>query len=213
MRGCNFRSTRPKSFQPARLRFSPAASIMSAMIKLQTFGEADIPRLIGWIPDARILLQWAAPQYKYPLDDIQLLATLEKTRGERPSHFMFAASHQMEGKVVGHVELMAVDYEKSLAGLGRVLIGKSEDRGKGYGTTMVTEALNYGFDTLELAEIRLGVFDFNCSAISCYQKLSFVQSEFRQNARQFENEFWNLLIMKLDKQSWIRQRKTFDAKP
>ncbi len=178
---------------------------MGAIIKLRRFEETDIPRLVGWIPDARFLLQWAGPQYKFPLDGAQLLATIEKTKGETPSHFMFAALQQMEGTVVGHIELTAVDYEKRTAGLGRVLIGQAECRGKGYGAAMVAEALNYGFNTLELTEVSLGVFDFNHPAIVCYQRLGFVQHEFRQNARQFENEFWNLLIMKLDRQTWLAQ--------
>ena len=175
------------------------------MIKLRKFEGADISRLIGWIPDARFLLQWAGPQYKYPLDAAQLLATIEKTRGERPSHYMFTAFHQMEGTVIGHIELMSVDYEKKIAVLGRVLIGQTESRGKGWGTAIVAEALNYGFNTLGLTEIKLVVFDFNQPAITCYKKLGFAEYEFRENARQFENERWNLMQMKLNKQTWAKQ--------
>ena len=36
------------------------------MIKLRKFEETDIARLIGWIPDARLLRQWAGHQYQYP---------------------------------------------------------------------------------------------------------------------------------------------------
>lgn len=118
---------------------------------------------------------------------------------------MFAACCQIAGTVVGHVELMSVDYEKKIAGLGRVLIGQIEYRGKGFGMAMVAEALNYSFNTLGLAEISLGVFDFNRAAISCYQKLGFAQCEFRPNARQFEGEKWNLMIMKLCRSTWLNQ--------
>ena len=92
------------------------------MIELRKFAPNDIPRLIKWIIDARFLLQWAGPLYKYPLDISQLMATFEKTRGENPPHFMFKAIHTQDQVIVGHVELMDVDYENRTAVLGRVLI-------------------------------------------------------------------------------------------
>ena len=179
------------------------------MITLRKFEEVDIPLLVGWIPNARFLLQWAGPQYMYPLDKFQLLSTIEKTKGEKPSHFMFSACHQTGGAYIGHIELMSVDYEKKTAMLGRVLIGQTDYRGKGWGTVMIAEALKFGFNTLGLTEINLGVFDFNQSAIACYKKLGFSEYEFRENARQFENERWNLMMMKLPKQIWAEQSNQF----
>lgn len=174
------------------------------MIKLRKFEEADIPRLIGWVPDARFLLQWSGPQYSYPLDREQLLDTLEKTQGDKPSHFMFVAVHQPSGTVVGHIELMAVDYGKGTTQLGRVLIGDPTERSKGWGTAMVIEALNYGFKTVGLNEIWLGVFNFNQSAIACYAKLGFVECEFLKNAREIDGEKWNLIKMKLDRETFCK---------
>ncbi len=170
---------------------------MTNMVKLRNFEEADIHHLIGRIPDERFLLQWAGHQYQYPLDRAQLLKSLERTRGGKPSHFMFTACRRLEGTVVGHIELMNIDYANESACLGRALICQAEDRGKGMGTAMVAEALNYGFNVLGLMEINIGVFDFNKPAIACYRKLGFTEYEFREHARQFENESWNLVMMKL----------------
>ena len=167
------------------------------MVKLRKFEEADIPCLIGGIPDQRFLQQWAGHQYQYPLDRAQLLKSLERTRGGKPSHFMFTACRRLERTVVGHIELMNIDYANESACLGRALICQPEDRGKGLGKAMVAEALNYGLNVLELMEINIGVFDFNKPAIACYKKLGFTEYEFREHARQFENESWNLVMMKL----------------
>ena len=167
------------------------------MVKLRKFEEADIPRLIGGIQDERFLQQWSGHQYQYPLDSTQLLKSLERTIGGKPSHFMFTAFRQDDGTAVGHIELMNIDYENESACLGRALICQAEDRGKGMGTAMVAEALNYGFNVLGLMEINIGVFDFNKPAIACYRKLGFTEYEFREHARQFENESWNLVMMKL----------------
>jgi RimJ/RimL family protein N-acetyltransferase len=175
-------------------------------IELRSFQEDDIPRLIGWVPDARFLLQWAGPFYQYPLDRAQLLATLERTKGEQRLHYMFAAVDPALSRVVGHIELMSIDYEKRIAMLGRVLIGEADGRGKGLGKAMTAQVLDYGFNQLGLREIQLGVFDFNRAAIRCYEKLGFSQYEFRKDARQFEGEFWSLIMMKLSKDVWLELR-------
>ncbi|MCP3926395.1 MAG: GNAT family N-acetyltransferase [Desulfobacterales bacterium] len=162
------------------------ASKRLAMIKLCKFESTDISKLLEWIPDARFLLQWAGPKYIFPLNRDQLMMELDGTKGHQPSHFMFKSIYTADKKTVGHIELMAVDYNKRTARLGRVLIGPNEMRSKGYGNQMIHDALKFGFEILNLNEIDLGVFDFNSSAIKCYQKIGFRKYEIRQNARKIQ---------------------------
>ncbi len=176
------------------------------MIELRAFEEADIPRLLGWIPDARFLLQWAGPQYKFPLDAPQLLNTLAATEGERPSCFMFKALRKVEGDVVGHIELTKVNYDTGTARLGRVLIGRPEWRSRGLGREMVESALSYAFNRLGFDMITLGVFDFNAQAIACYEALGFTEYERRPNARTFGKERWTLVMMELNRKVWAEKR-------
>lgn len=181
------------------------------MIKIEPFEAVDIPRLIGWIPDARFLLQWAGPQYSYPLDIAQVMATLKLTRDENPTHFMFKATHSKPAIVIGHAELMAINYEPQTAVLGRVLIGPPDEQGKGYGKQMIQAVLAFGFDTLKLDRITLGVFDFNTSAIKCYKELGFQQYDTQQRELISENETWTLIRMELAKASWRRQQSDINV--
>ena len=176
------------------------------MIELQRFDESDIPRLISWVPNERFLLQFAGPQYTFPLNFTQLQATLAKSKGDRPSHFMFKALLIPEKSVIGHIELMDVDYEMKATRLGRVLIGEAELRGKGYGSAMITAAIIFAFTELGLTDITLGVFDHNRFAIACYKKLGFREYRFRKNALQIGNEFWSLSMMRLDTKYWLLER-------
>ena len=43
------------------------------MIKLKVFTTEDISKLISWIPNKEFCLQWAGPQYSFPLDESQFL--------------------------------------------------------------------------------------------------------------------------------------------
>ena len=183
------------------------------MIELRAFEETDIPRLLGWVPDARFLLQWAGPQYKFPLDSSQLLQTLTTTRGDRPSCVMFKALRKVEGDVVGHIELMKINYDEGTAQLGRVLIGSPQRRGHGLGRAMVESAVSYAFHRLGLNMVTLKVFDFNAQAIACYRRLGFTEYERMPLARTFGEERWTLIMMKLDRTTWAENRRGEEPHP
>jgi len=178
------------------------------MIKLRAFEDVDCDRLISWIPDARFLLQFSGPRYTFPLTREQISKTIKKTEKTPPEHFMFKAVLLPEERVVGHIEFMDVDYDKLSAMLARVLIGDPDARGKGYGKQMVNAAVNYGFNNIGLNEIILGVFDFNHSAISCYEKTGFKAYEFRENSRRYQLEQWNSVMMKITRNDWVLSHQT-----
>ncbi len=176
------------------------------MLRLETFSENDLSLLISAISDARFLLQWAGPKYKYPLDDTQLKDTLAKTNGEQPFFKVFKTVKTGGSETIGHIQLMDIDYNNSNCMLGRVLIFP-QYRGKGFGKAMIKCAVEYAFKELGLDEITLGVFDFNKSAIAAYQGIGFVEYQFNKGARQFQNEKWNLIKMKLHKNEWLNKGK------
>ncbi len=180
------------------------------MLELRKFERADFDRLIGWVPDARFLLQWAGTLLKWPLDKAQLDKHLEDTKGEKPKRYAFKAIRVSDNKPIGHVEVDFINYDKSTAMLSRVLIGEPENRGKGYGLEMVRLAVDFAFNHICLNAINLGVFDFNKAAISCYKRIGFKEFDLREeynlkeeNLRiKFENEYWNALMMKLKKEDY-----------
>ncbi|SHI16268.1 GNAT family N-acetyltransferase [Desulfofustis glycolicus] len=172
------------------------------MIELQPFNEGDFSKLIAEIHDARFLLQWAGPKYTYPLDAPQLRDSLANTNGEKPSFKVFKVIRSDTTETVGHIQLMDIDYDAASCILGRVLIFQNY-RGNGSGKAMVKEAVKIAFEDLHLAEINLGVFDFNTPAIGVYKSIGFTEFQFKKGARQFQNESWNVIRMKLNKDKWL----------
>lgn len=174
------------------------------MIKLQEFSDGDFPQLISEISDARFLLQWAGPKYTFPLDSGQLSETLAKAIGNKPTFMVFKVIRSDTLETVGHIQLMNIDYDAENCFLGRVLIFQKY-RGNGFGREAVREAVRIAFENLNLNEIILGVFDFNSSAIELYKKIGFSEFQFLEGARQFKDETWNLIRMRLKKIHWLQK--------
>lgn len=175
------------------------------MIKLQLFDERDYRQLIDEIPDARFLLQWAGPKYTFPLDAAQLSETLLKTIGKKPSFQVFKAIKLDTSETVGHIQLMNIDYSAGVCVLGRVLIFQ-QFRLNGFGKVMVNAAIEVALEELNLDEVTLKVFDFNTFAISLYKSIGFRDFQFEKSARQFQNEKWNVITMKINKNCWIQKK-------
>ena len=161
------------------------------MIILETFEKEDIPELLDWMKDsdAEFLIQFAGPKYRFPLDEKQLLDTLYDK-----SILVFKAIDETTGATIGHCQLMKINLRNKSASIGRVLI-KPANRGLGYGYAMLKELINYAKSVLKLKQLSLRVFDFNQSAVRCYSKLGFVESEREDVVFQEMNKTWNCITM------------------
>lgn len=176
------------------------------MLKLRKFERTDFPLLIGWIPDARFLLQWAGPGYSFPLDEKQLIDNQRKAESHPPQKFIFKAILAPDDEVIGHIELVRHIGSLLKGRLARVLIGPAARRGQEHGAEMVRLTVKFGFEKLNFSEIDLSVFDFNHAAIACYEKIGFHRHQFIEGACRFEDESWNGYRMKLDRDEWLTNR-------
>jgi RimJ/RimL family protein N-acetyltransferase len=172
------------------------------MIELQPFGRDDFLRLIGWVPDARSLMTWAGPIFHYPLDVPQLETCLEGAQGETPKRRIWKGVDRTCGGTIGHIEIDRIDRAAQSGVLSRVLIGETSLRGRGLGRELVAQAVTRGFDELVLKEISLAVFDFNASAIRCYQAIGFRQFDEKKQAVRIGDEAWTVLFMRIRRNEW-----------
>ena len=175
-------------------------------LKLQKFDRSDFPRLISWIPDARFLLQWTGPGYSFPLDDKQLADNQWEADSHPPRKYIFKAVAAPDDEIVGHIELVRHRDDPEKGRLARVLIGPTAQRGRGNGSEMVRQVVTFGFKKLELKAIDLAVFDFNQSAIACYENIGFRRVETMQDACQFEDETWSGYRMEMSREEWSPTR-------
>lgn len=73
-------------------------------------------------------------------------------------------------EVIGHISLGQIDNINRSVRIGKVLVGDTKMRGRSIGKHMMKAVLHIAFEELKLHRVTLGVFEFNTSAISCYEK-------------------------------------------
>ncbi|BFH69862.1 GNAT family N-acetyltransferase [Paenibacillus dendritiformis] len=181
------------------------------MIALQYFEPSDFQQLISWSGDEAFLLQWAGPEFKYPLTEDQLLEYIKGANDVERSHrLIYKAIETETNQTVGHISIGRIERYNRSARIGKVLIGNKSSRGKGYGTQIMQQALRIGFEELQLHRISLGVFDFNESARRCYEKLGFVQEGVTRDARRYQDSYWSLVEMSILEDEWGNTKSLYN---
>lgn len=96
---------------------------------------------------------------------------------------------------LGEVVLTEIDSINRNANI-RIAIGMQQN-GKGYGTEAMNLMLRYGFETLNLHRIELGVYAFNPRAIHVYEKIGFQREGIQRDSLYIEGAFHDLIMMSI----------------
>jgi RimJ/RimL family protein N-acetyltransferase len=170
------------------------------MIRLEEFTHKDFNRLISWIDNEKSMCQFAGPIFTFPLTEEQLTDYISDNTRK-----VYKIIDIDTNNVIGHGEIGRIDERNSNARLCRILIADKNKRNKGIGTLIINELLKIGFDNLNLHRIDLGVFDFNKSAIRCYEKCGFKIEGLLRDSFVIENEFTSVYNMSILKSEWKQQ--------
>lgn len=162
------------------------------MIELKVFEKADFEQLINWIDSPEFLLQWGGSGFDFPLTEKQLEKYIEKA-----DTLVFKVVESGTGAAIGHISLGRIDRKNKAARVGKVLVGDTNVRGNGIGQQMLNEVLKIAFDKLHLHRVSLGVFDFNRSAIACYEKAGFIKEGLLRDSSKIGDEYWGLWEMSI----------------
>ncbi|WP_141558492.1 GNAT family N-acetyltransferase [Bacillus thuringiensis] len=167
------------------------------VIKLKTFKKSDFKQLINWINSEEFLIQWSGNAFTFPLDEQQLEKYLESA-----NTLAFKVVDKETSDVIGHISLGQIDNINNSARIGKVLVGNTKMRGRSIGKNMMKAVLHIAFDELKLHRVTLGVYDFNISAISCYEKIGFVKEGLLRESKRVGETYWNLWEMSMLEYEW-----------
>ncbi|EEK62101.1 GNAT family N-acetyltransferase [Bacillus cereus] len=167
------------------------------VIKLESFKKSDFKQLINWINSEEFLIQWSGNAFTFPLDEQQLEKYIESA-----NTLAFKVVDEETSDVIGHISLGQIDNINKSARIGKVLVGNTKMRGRSIGKHMMKAVLHIAFDKLKLHRVTLGVYDFNTSAISCYEKIGFVKEGLLRESKRVGETYWNLWEMSMLEYEW-----------
>ncbi|MFN8531274.1 MAG: GNAT family protein [Anaerolineae bacterium] len=138
-------------------------------------------------------------------DRDQVAAYLQRNLTPEPDRAAFIFADIDTQRAIGEVVINELDSDNHSANI-RIAIFDPADWGKGYGTDAMRLMVTYGFETLRLHRIELGVYDFNPRAIRAYEKAGFKHEGVRREALYWEGEYHNMMIMSVLEQEWTHSR-------
>lgn len=151
------------------------------MIELQPFEKEDFPRLISWIDSEEMLLQFAGGIFKHPLTPEQLHEYLKDE-----NRIAFRVLDKKTQDIIGHAEILKMN--DTHVKICRVIIGSQNQRGKGYGQVLMSKLIEYAVEKLKAKSIELNVYDWNTSAIKCYEKVGFKINPAKSKTVKFKDD-------------------------
>ncbi len=117
-----------------------------------------LPNILEWINSEKDLFQFAGNIFEYPLTKNQIENYLNDSK-------RFAFKVEFKNQIIGYSEIYLENNIK--AKLCRIIIGKTDLRGKGIGEILTNELLKKSFEELNVEAVHLNVFDWNVGAIKC----------------------------------------------
>ena len=106
----------------------------------------------------------------------------------------FAIVTLNDDKMIGTIGLESINTINRTATLG-IFIGDKEFRNQGYGTEAMRLILDYGFNYLNLHNIKLDLMEFNERALACYKKCGFKEYGRRRKCEFVNGKYYDSIAM------------------
>ena len=171
-------------------------------VELRRHVSRNYPLYGEWYEDPEVwrLTSWASA----PLG-VKAVQRLFEEREMSRTDDSFAIFRKGERDPIGIISLINLSEAHASADLS-IIVGRPEDRDKGYGAEAIEAVLGYGFEKLKLHRIGLSVFDFNGIAISAYEKLGFREEGRMRQAIKRDHAFHDAILMSILSSEWRSSR-------
>ena len=107
-------------------------------------------------------------------------------------------------RLIGNCGFLDIDYVNQTAETG-IFIGDKKFWNKGYGTEALSLLIDYGFKALNFHNIMLKVYEYNKSAIKCYEKIGFKLIGKRREALHRNLEKHNIIFMDIIQNEYYKK--------
>ncbi|MBE6797089.1 MAG: GNAT family N-acetyltransferase [Ruminococcaceae bacterium] len=163
------------------------------MYKLRELEREDLKKINKWRNDPDLISCLGAP-YRFINEDVDS-EWYDKYLNTRGNCVRCAiVDEDKESEVLGLISLVDINYINRSGEL-HIMIGGSQNRGKGIGTFAVKAMLDHAFDNLNLRRVELGVLETNLPAIKLYEKTGFVKEGIKKESNYKNGRYVSMIMM------------------
>ena len=163
--------------------------LIGERIYLSPRNSEDVEQFTEWLNDFEIT------DY---LGRSGMLTSLESEREYLENNNSMSATFVIvtleEDKMIGTVSLERINNIDRTATLG-IFIGNKEYWNNSYGTEAVRLILDYGFNYMNLQNIKLNLMSFNERALKCYKKCGFKEYGRRRKCKFVNGKYYDSICM------------------
>ncbi|MBQ7346476.1 MAG: GNAT family N-acetyltransferase [Clostridia bacterium] len=168
------------------------------MYKLRELEREDLKKINKWRNDPNLIACLGAP-YRYINEDVDQEWYDKYLHARSNSVRCAIVDEEKENEVLGLISLLNINYINRTGEL-HIMIGGSENRGKGIGTFAVRAMIAHAFNNLNLHRIELGVLETNAAALRLYEKTGFVREGVKRKSNYKNGKYINMIFMGLLKE-------------
>jgi RimJ/RimL family protein N-acetyltransferase len=183
------------------MSFSQKPVLAGRKTVLRPFTEADADTIWEIIQDPEVIRFTFGPSTEFT---VERLRSIYASRAEDPERLDLAVTDRATGELVGEVVLNEWDPDARSCNF-RTLMGP-RGRDRGLGTEATRLIVGYGFERLGLHRIGLEVYGHNHRARRVYEKVGFVVEGVRREARRWDGEWVDEVLMGILDHEWAGHR-------
>lgn len=144
---------------------------------------------VNWLNNLKVI-KYLESGGDYTLEKLEVFLKEQ----EHKDILFWAIFTKVSEKHIGNIKIDPIDLENNSGEYG-ILMGDTDEWGKGYAKEASVAIINYCFKKLKFSKITLGVLEQNTVALELYKKIGFQQESIVYNYGIYDGEMCNSIRM------------------
>lgn len=173
-------------------------ALTGKLVYLRPVETSDLDNLVAWRNESTNWLSFFNHRLLSAAGQANWLDSLQRNQHKA----FFIVCEIKSDRPIGTICLDEINFIDGNAEYGSIVIGDSQDKGKGFAKDASIVILDYGFKELNLHRIFLRVFASNDTALGLYRSLGFKDEGIMRDAVYRSGKHQDIRLMSILRHEW-----------
>ena len=178
--------------------------LYGSRVTLREYRVDDLEAIRGWVNDPETV-RYLSSRYWMPQSASNTGEFFDHATHAVGNAAFFVIADRATDRYLGQIDLPSINWKLHSAEVAMV-IGKGENRSKGFGEEALRLILEHAFQTLGLERVELEVHMENAAAKRCYEKVGFQLEGVKRHAFFNDGHFADVAWMSVLAEEWRAAR-------